>query len=75
MKQDKQSYFQEIKSNGTAATNLILNIFTVVLFVRGAGGGGLWISRQKQEPDSKYSQRKEKHIFVYSNWNYISKTW
>lgn len=39
MKQDKQSYFQEIKSNGTAATNLILNIFTVVLFVRGAGGG------------------------------------
>lgn len=42
MKQDKQSYFQEIKSNGTAATNLILNIFTVVLFVRGAGGGGAY---------------------------------
>lgn len=34
-----QSYFQEIKSNSTAATNLILNIFTVVLFVRGGGRG------------------------------------
>lgn len=63
IQEDKESYFQEIESNGTAARNLVLNIFIVVVFVQSCFLS-FYRSKQKQETDSELLQKNEKCIFA-----------